>query len=57
MSDMRKPETGGKPKKITTKNTPGGPATPGARSKSGKTIRELAKESTDENENGTSRSR
>jgi hypothetical protein len=28
---MPKPESGGKPKKITTKNPPGGPRTPGAK--------------------------
>jgi hypothetical protein len=33
MTDYKlpKPETGGKPKKITTKNPPGGPQTPGAK--------------------------
>jgi hypothetical protein len=30
---MKKPETGGTPKKITTKNPPGGPHTPGAKAK------------------------
>lgn len=28
---MKKPEKGDKPKKITTKNPPGGPGTPGAK--------------------------
>lgn len=28
---MAKPERGNKPKKITTKNPPGGPKTPGAK--------------------------
>ena len=28
-----KPESGGKPKRITTKNEPGGPKTPGAKAK------------------------
>ena len=28
---MRKPKKGGKPKRITTKNKPGGPYTPGAK--------------------------
>lgn len=32
---MPKPESGGKPKKITTSNKPGGPHTPGAKSEAG----------------------
>jgi hypothetical protein len=36
---------------------PGGPATPGARAISGKTIAELAAEAREERENGTHRSR
>ena len=31
---MKKPKRGGKPKRITTKNPPGGPLTPGAKKKS-----------------------
>ena len=30
---MKPPQTGGKPKRITTKNPPGGPHTPGAKKK------------------------
>jgi hypothetical protein len=30
---MKKPESGGKPKRIRTKNPPGGPHTPGAKKK------------------------
>ena len=29
----KKPKSGGKPKRITTKNPPGGPETPGAKAK------------------------
>lgn len=52
MTEMKKPESGGKPKRITTKNKPGGPSTPGAKS-----IKQLAEESTRENKEGTSRSK
>ena len=31
--EMKKPEKGKKPEKITTKNPPGGPHTPGAKKK------------------------
>lgn len=31
MAKMKKPQSGGKPKRITTKNKPGGPQTPGAK--------------------------
>ena len=31
MADMKKPASGGTPKKITTPNLPGGPHTPGAK--------------------------
>ncbi len=33
LREMAKPEKGRKPKKITTKNAPGGPHTPGAKAK------------------------
>jgi hypothetical protein len=56
MSEMKKPESGGKPKKITGKGKPGGPRTPGARAEAGKSITEWAKEISDENKNGTRRS-
>lgn len=31
MAKMKKPDSGGTPKRITTKNPPGGPHTPGAK--------------------------
>ena len=31
--NLKKPEKGKKPKKITTKNSPGGPQTPGAKAR------------------------
>ena len=34
--EMPKPEKGGKPEKITTKNPPGGPKTPGAKAEARK---------------------
>ena len=33
MAQMKKPKKGRKPKRITTKNAPGGPYTPGAKKK------------------------
>jgi len=36
---MKKPQKGAKPKRIRTKNPPGGPRTPGAKKKKKKGIR------------------
>ncbi len=55
---LPKPKTAkGSPKKITTQNPPGGPATPGARAVSGKSIAELAAEAVAQRDIGTDRSK
>lgn len=57
MADMKKPEKGGKPKKITASGPAGGKFTPGERAKAGKSITEWAAEINKEHQNGTKRSK
>lgn len=37
MAKLKKPQSGGKPKRITTKYPPGGPRTPGAKKRKKRT--------------------
>ena len=56
MADMKKPEKGGKPKKIKANGPPGGKFTPGERMRQGKSVTEWSAEINREHEKGTKRS-
>ncbi len=57
MADMKKPKSGGKPKKITASGPAGGKYTPGERAKAGMSITEWSTKINEEHRKGTKRSR